>query len=435
VAGGRIAAVEPHSIGHRLGISPGDELLELNGQPVRDLIDYRFLCADHRLQVKVADGSGRTRLVSVAKHPDQPLGLEFAEPTFDGVRACVNACPFCFVDALPPGVRDSLRLKDDDYRLSFLHGNFITLTNLTLDDWQRLRCMRLSPLYVSVHATNPAVRCALLGNERAGEIMADLERLAAYGVEVHAQVVICPGANDGEELHRTLRDLAGLWPSVRSVGVVPVGTTAFTRNRFAAVGPAQARDMLAQVHACQTECRRQLGVGFAYAADELYLKAGQPFPAPEAYDEFPQLENGIGMAALFLRELARERAVSFRRARRPAQLALITGVLARPLLEAAALALGELDGISARVVVAGNAFFGPEVTVAGLLSGKDLAVALSQCRGGETAVIPGQTLREGRFLDDMRLEEVAGPSPVPVLVCAPHPAALFRLAREGGVAS
>lgn len=434
MAGGRVAAVKLHSIGHQLGIAPGEVLVEINGQPVRDLIDYRFLCADQHLQIKVADALGRMRHFAVTKHPDQLLGLEFSESTFDGVRACVNACPFCFVDALPPGVRESLRLKDDDYRLSFLFGNFITLTNLTPDDWNRIRCMRLSPLYVSVHATNPAVRRALLGNDRAGEIMADLTRLAGYGVEVHAQVVICPGENDGEELDRTLRDLAGLWPGVRSVGVVPVGTTAFARMMRAPAGPALARDILAQVHACQVRCRQKLGTGFAYAADELYFKAGQAIPAPVEYDEFPQLENGIGLSALFLEELARERAAPPRRARRPARLVLITGELARPLLEAAAQALSEIGGVSARVVVAGNGFFGPEVTVAGLLAGRDLAVALSQCRAGETAVIPGQTLRDGRFLDDARLEDIAGASPVPVRVCAPHPAALFRLAREGGAA-
>jgi putative radical SAM enzyme (TIGR03279 family) len=435
VAGGRVAAVAPHSIGHQLGILPGDVLVEINGQPVRDLIDYRFLCADHHLQLRVVDGSGRTRRFPVSKHPDQSLGLEFAGPTFDGVLSCVNACSFCFVDALPPGVRDSLRLKDDDYRLSFLHGNFITLTNLTPDDWDRIRCMRLSPLYVSVHATNPVVRSSLLGNQRAGEIMSDLGRLTGYGVEVHAQVVIVPGKNDGEELDRTLRDLAGLWPGIRSVGVVPVGTTAFGRGRVPPVGPAQAQKLLAQVHACQVRCRPQLGVGFAYAADELYLNAGQPFPAAAEYDEFPQLENGIGLSVGFLEELSRERAAMPRQARHPVALVLITGVLARPLLEAAALALGELGGVSARVVVAGNGFFGPEVTVAGLLAGRDLAVALAQCRAGETAVIPGHTLRDGRFLDDACLEDVARSSPVPVRVCAPHPAALFRLAREGGAVS
>lgn len=432
MAAGLITGVEPGSIGEKLGIVPGEQLLELNGHPVSDVIDYRFHSAEAWLEIKLASPTGRTRHLSVAKHPDQPLGLEFSTATFDAVRTCANCCSFCFVNALPPGVRKSLTVKDDDYRLSFLHGNFITLTNLTPADWERIRRMRLSPLYVSVHATNPPIRQKLLGHARAGRIMADLERLSGYGIEVHAQVVICPGVNDGPELDRTLGDLSELWPAVRSVGVVPVGTTSYRREPFAPVTPEVAREVLAGVHEFQQRCREQFEDGFVYAADEFYLMTGQPFPSLAEYGDFPQLENGIGMAVLFWDELAHESAMAPSRIRRPVELALVTGVLALPLLEDAARALNRVRGVRARVIAVSNSFFGPQVTVAGLLAGKDLRVALGSCRAGEVAVVPSHILRDGVFLDDVSLEEVERSSPVPVKVCDPHPAALFRLALEGG---
>jgi putative radical SAM enzyme (TIGR03279 family) len=426
-----VQEVEPGSIADELGVLAGDRLLSINGHPLRDLIDYRYHSADADL-VLVLEGTAGRRTLTVKKHPDEPLGITFTAPTFDPIRTCANRCAFCFIDALPAGVRPALRLRDDDYRLSFLFGNFITLTNLTAADWERITRWRLSPLYVSVHATNADLRARLLGSGRARRILADLERLGAAGIEVHAQVVVCPGVNDGQELERTLSDLAALWPTVRSVGVVPVGTTAHRTPQLAQVTPGLARELLDMVREAQQRAGELFAEPFAYAADELYFLAGVDLPPVGSYGDFPQLENGIGMAALFLEELAHEAALAPARSRRPLALALITGTLAAGLLEQAAAALNRIQGINARVIAATSEFWGPQVTVAGLLTGADVRAALERCRPGELAVAPEHLLREGRFLDDLTWSELVAGAPVRLALCPPHPAPLFRLAVTGG---
>ena len=304
-----VDSVEPGSIGDELGFEPGDQLLSINGIRPRDLIDYRYLCVEEELHLEVLDASGELHQVELEKDADDGLGLAFTEALFDGLRQCNNHCPFCFIDQQPPGHRDSLYLKDDDYRLSFLYGSYLTLTNLTEADWQRIDEQRLSPLYVSVHATEPGLRERLLVNPRAGLLMQQLAWFAERDLQIHAQVVVCPGLNDGAALERSLRDLAtqagGPWPAVLSAAVVPVGLTRFRPpdDGLRPVDPDCARTVIHQVESLQKEFQELLGSRFAWLSDEWYLMAGQPLPPRLAYEDLPQQENGVGTIRAFLESL------------------------------------------------------------------------------------------------------------------------------------
>ena len=309
---GVIATVAPGSVAARLGLRPHDELLAINGHVLRDVLDYQFYAADEALTLEVRR-DGETQRYQVTRGYDQELGLEFTEPTFDGIRRCRCRCPFCFIQQMPPHMRRSLYVKDDDYRYSFLFGNFVTLTNLTEEDWQRLEEQRLSPLYVSVHATDPELRQRILGTPAASDILGQLRRLAALGITIQAQIVLVPGLNDGAALQQTVSDLAALYPDVESVGIVPVGLTRYHPGELGGVTPAQAAALVAQAEAWQAAYQSELGARFVYCSDELYLLAGRPLPPADAYDDFPQLENGIGLTRQLLDEYERLR----RRTRRP----------------------------------------------------------------------------------------------------------------------
>ncbi|BCV21484.1 DUF512 domain-containing protein [Moorella sp. Hama-1] len=412
-----ITAVRPDSIAAELGIAPGDEVVAINGEPVPDLIAYRYLCADENLQVEIKKAAGETWLLDIEKDYSEDLGLEFANPTFDGLRHCANKCLFCFVDQMPAGLRRGLYLKDDDYRYSFLHGNFITLTNLQPADWDYIRRWHLSPLYVSVHTTNPELRQQILGNHRAGAIMDQLQRLAAAGIQVHTQIVLCPGLNDGPELTRTIRDLSGLFPAVQSIAVVPVGLTSGREKLFPLrrVGPVAAREIVTRIAAWQADFRQRYGRGLVYGADELYLLAGLPLPPAGYYDDFPQTENGIGITRLFLDEFAGALKENRPAPAQPRRVAVATGTLAAPLLSGLVQRLTqENPGLAARVVAIPNRFFGPEVTVAGLLTGRDLRTGLEEAvswareKKGEI-ILPDVMLKSDTpvFLDDLTPEDLA----------------------------
>ncbi|MDN5326718.1 MAG: hypothetical protein PWP41_1414 [Moorella sp. (in: firmicutes)] len=408
--GARITAVRPDSIAAELGINPGDEVVAINGEPVPDIIVYRYLCADENLRVEIKKADGETWLLDIEKDYCEDLGLEFAGPTFDGLRRCANNCLFCFVDQMPAGLRTGLYIKDDDYRYSFLHGNFITLTNLAPGDWDYIRRWHLSPLYISVHTTNPQLRRQILGNPRAGAIMDQLGRLAATGIQVHTQIVLCPGLNDGPELERTVKDLSRLFPAVQSIAVVPVGLTSkreglFPLRRFT---PVEAGEVVTRIEEWQSGFRQRFGRGLVYGADELYLLAGIPLPAAAYYDDFPQTENGIGITRLFLDEyeVAVERIP--RALTRPRRVVVATGVLIAPVLTRLVqrLAAG-VTNLEARVVAVPNLFFGSEVTVAGLLTGQDLLAGLGEAaswareRNG-VLILPDVMLKSDApvFLDD-----------------------------------
>ncbi len=315
--GGVIDSVEPDSPCDRAGIQPGDVLLRINGRKLRDAIDYQFFSADEELlQLDVATGASPNveRSIVIRRDVDEVLGLSFTEPTFSPIRECNNHCPFCFIDQLPGSMRNSLYIRDDDYRYSFLFGNFVTLTNLNERDWERLAEQRLSPLYVSVHATEPALRRLLLGNDRAPDIRRQLERLFSIGIQVHTQIVTCPGMNDGAELERTLQDLTAYFPNVLSIGVVPVGLTRTPGEILAGPGascsrilpsaadlplrtfrPEEAREVVRQTRRWQRRLRRDHGCSLVYASDEFYLLCDEPVPSAAWYDGYPQYENGIGM--------------------------------------------------------------------------------------------------------------------------------------------
>ena len=301
-----VARVLPDSIAAELGFEPGDRLVRINGQAPRDLIDYQFLCAEEDLALEVQDAKGATHLVELEKDYDDDLGLEFETALFDGLIQCNNRCPFCFIDQQPPGKRETLYLKDDDYRLSFLYGSYLTLTNLTPPEWERIAQLRLSPLFVSVHATEPDVRSRLLKNPRAGELLEQLAWFQAQRLQIHAQVVVCPGLNDGAHLERTLLDLAefhqGDLPAVISAAVVPVGLTRFRpqADELTPVTPVKAQEVINQVKVLQDKFRPRFGTTFAWLADEWFLIAGRSLPTETDYEDYPQLGNGVGSIRQFL---------------------------------------------------------------------------------------------------------------------------------------
>jgi putative radical SAM enzyme (TIGR03279 family) len=395
----RIVSVAPGRPAARAGLEAGELLVSINGRTPRDYIEYRYLTAEASLDLMVERLTGRRETIRLEKAIDEDLGIRFEEDVFDGVRTCRNSCVFCFVDQLPPGARRSLWLKDDDYRLSFLHGNFVTLTNLRESDWQRILGQHLSPLYVSVHTTNDALRARLFGVKRLPPLRPQLERLAAGGIELHAQVVVCPGWNDGEELARTVRELGALGPGAASVGVVPVGLTRYHRRGLRTVTESEAERIVEAVESWQASFLRARGSRFVFAADELYLLARRPVPEAKAYEGYPQLANGIGGAREFLEEV-KELTPAERRGR--GRVTLVTGAAAAGLVAELASRLG-----GAEVVVVANEFLGPTVTSAGLLAGRDVARALG-ARRGELVILPASCLREGRvFLDDMTVEELA----------------------------
>ena len=347
-----VATVEPGSIGEELGFEPGDQLLSINGVRPRDLIDYRYLCVEEELSLQVRDTAGELHSVDLEKDADDGLGLAFTEALFDGLRQCNNNCPFCFIDQQPPGHRDSLYLKDDDFRLSFLYGSYLTLTNLTDVDWQRIEDQRLSPLFVSVHATEPELRSRLLVNQRAGLLMDQLAWFDQRELQIHAQVVVCPGLNDGAALERTLSDLArfagGDWPAVLSAAVVPVGLTRFRpeQDGLIPVDSQCARTVIAQVEQIQAEFQSLLGSRFAWLSDEWYLMAGLPLPPRADYEDFPQQENGVGSIRAFLEaldEASNELPQSVSRSRR---CSWVVGSIVKSALQPVAQRLNAVEGVS-----------------------------------------------------------------------------------------
>jgi len=424
--GARIATVAAGSIAAEVGLQAGDVLLAVNGAPVADYIAYRFATAEEEVTLLVTRGNEQWE-IEIEKDEDEDLGLGFASDVFDGMRRCRNNCVFCFERQMPAGMRPSLNLRDDDYRLSFLHGNFITLTNLRAGDMARIIREHLSPLYVSIHATDPEVRRCLLQNRRAPDIRAQLRRLGDGGIEVHGQIVLCPGWNDGEVLERTLDDLTALHPTLLSVGIVPVGLTAHrpAGPDVCPLTPADAATLLAAVQPRQQANLAHLGTRLIFAADEFYLATSQPFPLKAAYEGFPQRENGIGLSRIFLDELAT--------LRWPAHLpagpvSLVTGMLAAPLLHEFAARLRE-HGVDARVIAIPNTFYGGGVTVAGLLTARDLRAALADCPHGQAIFLPAATLNtDGIFLDDTTPRELERALGVPLYFCTGPKAVVKRLA-------
>lgn len=380
------------SLAERLGLQPGDRLVAINGHILRDVIDYRFYGSEEELELEIERG-GQRLFHHVQRRYGEDFGVRFTDDVFDGLRVCDNRCDFCFVDQMPAGMRPSLYVKDDDYRYSFLHGNFITLSNWADKDWERVAEEHLSPLYISVHATDVELRRHIFRNPRLPDIQAQLRRLADLGIEVHTQIVVLPRLNDGLALERTVRDLTEFYPAVRSIGVVPVGLTRYHSRGMRLLTADEERTILQQSMLWQAENRRRLGVALVYPSDELYLRGGFPIPSANEYDGFPQLENGIGLVRHLLDEWQRLKKES--RGRAKGRGAMICGKLIAPVLGRIVEELNGKFALDISLIPVANGLFGSGVTVSGLLGGEDVVGALDGREAGEVLFLP-RAMFDGR---------------------------------------
>jgi putative radical SAM enzyme (TIGR03279 family) len=412
----KISKVLPESIAAEIGFDVGDAIIAINGIKPRDLIDYQFLCADEVLKLEILDAGGKTHHIEIEKDYDDDLGLEFQTALFDSLIQCNNRCPFCFIDQQPPGKRSSLYLKDDDYRLSFLYGSYLTLTNLSDKEWQRIEQMRLSPLYVSVHATEPEVRTRLLKNNRAGKILEQLKWFQKRRLQIHAQVVVCPGINDGEHLEKTLRDLisfhTGEIPTVASVAVVPVGLTRFRpqEDELIPVTPGKAREVITQVKSLSQEFGRKYRSSVAWLADEWFLIAGEELPSEVEYEDYPQIDNGVGSIRLFIKQFtyAAQELLPPKIAE-PRKLTWVVGNAVEKAFQPILQQLNAVDGLEVNMHALCSDYWGQNISVTGLLTGHDLIFHLKGQDLGEGILLPIVILKHGEliFLDDMTVEEVS----------------------------
>ena len=419
-----IESVEHGSIGEELGLEAGDKLVSINGVKPRDIIDYKFLIVEEELIVEIQDLGGKTHLIDFEKEPDEGLGIVFTEALFDGLLQCNNQCPFCFIDQQPSGHRQSLYLKDDDYRLSFLYGSYLTLTNLKQSDWQRIEQQRLSPLFVSVHATEPELRGELLRNKRAGHLMKQLGWFAERDLQIHAQVVVCPGLNDGIALNRTLQDLAsyaqGSWPAVLSTAVVPVGLTRF-RPKNDGLKPVDiecANKVINQVEVLQQEFRATIGSHFAWLSDEWYLIAGQSLPIRSAYEDLAQQENGVGSIRHFLESMDIATSTLPKQLQKPKQCSWVVGQLVKQALTPACRRLNQIDGLTIHLYGLPSPYWGQDQVVTGLLTGEDLLKGLEGQDLGDQLLLPSVMFKQDQavFLDDMTLEQLRNALDVPIRI-------------------
>jgi putative radical SAM enzyme (TIGR03279 family) len=419
--GARIKEVNLGSIGTELELESGDILLRMNHRKLLDFIDYLVLSSEGKLDLEVLKRSGEILEIDFEKDPDEPLGLVFEEAVFDKIRVCNNHCLFCFVHQLPAAQRASLYVRDDDYRLSFLHGSYITLTNLTESDWQRIEKLHLSPLYISVHATDPEIRQKLLGAKTAGKIIDQVKRLAAAAITVHTQAVICPEINDGSVLEHTIADLAELWPAVASLAIVPVGLTDHRRNLYSlrGFGADEAAAVLKTIAYYQAEFLDKLGTRFVFAADEWYILADTELPIDEEYEGYPQLDNGVGLIQWFLTEFRESFQAQLPKLQQlEASLVLITGEstsrLWLPIIESFNQSCPK---IHLEILPVQNHFLGSLVNVTGLLGGNDITQAIVAHQGPKNCyyLIPQITLKQDEhiFLDGVSLMKLKKS-------CTPH---------------
>ena len=416
-----IQTVYPGSIAEELEIEPGDVLLKINGQKIEDVFDYRYLMKDEYVEVLIRKQDGEEWLLEIDKDYDDDLGITFENELMSDFRSCSNKCIFCFIDQMPPGMRENLYFKDDDSRLSFLQGNYITLTNMKEKDIERIIHMQLAPINISVQTTNPELRCKMLNNRFAGEKLHFLDMLYEGHVEMNGQVVCCKGVNDGEELRRTIEDLMKYLPFMRSVSVVPAGITKYREGLFPIelFDSREAGEVIDLVESYQQQCYEQYGLHFIHASDEWYILAGRDFPEEERYDGYIQLENGVGMMRLFREEFAQaleSAAAAMNEQERHAvrrKLAIATGMLTVSTIRLFAEKVEEkFPGIKIHVCPIRNDFFGETITVSGLVTGQDLVAQLLERQKagedlGKVLLIPSTMIRSGDqvFLDDMSVAE------------------------------
>ena len=451
---GRIDAVEPGTLAEEIGLQPGDQIHSVNGADMDDALDFQYLADAEDVTIVVERGNEMLEY-EIERELWEPWGITFSDPTFDGIHLCENACPFCFIKQLPKGMRKSLYVMDDDYRYSMMYGNFVTLTNLTEADWQRIEQQRISPINVSVHATDPELRVALVGNPKAADIMDHLARLDRAGIEYNTQVVLCPGVNDGAQLDRTIRDLLESGPNLRSIAIVPVGLSQhgierqskrvrLSRTCMRSLPNAnqnllemrrhtqeEAMDVIRQIHAWQERLRAERGRSFVYLGDEFYLMTGEPVPPSASYDGFPQVEDGIGITRLFLDDAER----TLRRRQRTDLTGLggtiVCGTLIADTMRTTAERLNSRFGTNLRVVQAENTLFGPQINVSGLLTGAIVRDAVEFERSPEPVFISDTMVsrRTHTFLDDMSVDDLSKQLDRPVIPAENFSEVLKQLSR------
>ena len=434
-----ISQIEPGSNASKAGLRAGDTLLSINGTVVEDIFDYRYLIQDENLKMIVLGDDGSERTVEVKKEYYDDLGIEFENPLLDDYRSCSNQCIFCFIDQMPPGMRDTLYFKDDDSRLSFLQGNYVTLTNMSDHDLERIIKYHLSPINISVHTMNPKLRCEMLHNRFAGDALKKIKRLYDAGISMNSQVVLCPGINDGEELDRTIRELYGYMPYMESLSVVPVGITKYREGLYPlrTLTPEEAAQTIDLIESWQRRIYEKEGTHFVQASDEFYILAKRPMPEEERYDGYNQLENGVGMIRLLTGEVkeAIKEAVYFYQSSGPGrfllpglrkyvplaklcrEVSLATGKLAYPYLKKYAQWMMKIfPNVHIHTYCIINEFFGHEITVAGLITGQDLMKQLAGKELGEVLLLPGVMFRSGEevFLDDYTRVDLENALQVPV---------------------
>lgn len=429
----KICAVEPRSLAEKAGVLPGDVLIAINGSEIEDVLDYRFYLAEKAVTLTLRRG-GATLSPTIHKAEYDDIGLDFETPLMDKKQRCQNKCIFCFIDQLPKGLRETLYFKDDDARLSFLHGNYITLTNLRDKDIDRIIKMHISPVNVSVHTTNPTLRCDMMKNRRAGEVLSYLTRLAEAGIRLCGQIVLCRGVNDGAELDRTMADLAALSPALSSVSVVPAGLTRYREGLYPLTPftPEECRAVIAQVNAVGDRLEQETGNRLFCCADEFYLKAGLPLPEESYYGDYEQIENGVGLLRSLMAEFAAELEylTDYLPQNPPTHrtVSIATGKAAAPTLRLLSEMLtARVSWLSVQVFEIENNFFGPEITVAGLLTGKDMAEQLQGKTLGDALLISENTLRAERdlFLCGMTPQELSAQLSVPLQTVKNDGAALL----------
>lgn len=414
----RIASVVPGGIAWELGLEPGDAVTAINGNEIADIFDYQYYVEDAYLEVAVLTKDGEECLLEIEKDEDEDLGIVFESSLMDEYRSCCNRCIFCFIDQMPPGMRETLYFKDDDSRLSFLQGNYITLTNMKEADLERVIRYHLSPINISVHTTNPELRCKMLHNRFAGDVLAKIGRLSEAEIAMNSQIVLCKGINDGAELDRTIRELGAYLPHMESLSVVPVGVTKYREGLFPMelFSKEDAAAVLRQILGWQEYFKEKYGTCFVHASDEWFILAEEEFPPESYYEGYGQLENGVGMMRLLIDEVG-ERLSELAGDERQRVVSIATAKLAYPTIRQLADALmRKFPNVKVQVFCIVNHFFGENITVSGLLTGQDIRTQLAGQSLGEELLLPENVLKadEAIFLDDISLKELSDSLQVPV---------------------
>ncbi len=430
--GHKIEKVLPGSIGEELELEKDDIILAVNNQPIEDVFDYQFLINDNYIELTVLKSDGEEWILEIEKDEDEDLGIVFQSNLMDEYHSCTNKCIFCFIDQLPKGMRPTMYFKDDDSRLSFLQGNYITLTNMKDKDLDRIIRYNLSPINISVHTTNPELRCMMLHNRFAGKILDQIQKLYDAGTVMNGQIVLCKGVNDGEELKRTIRDLGQFLPYMESLSVVPVGISKHREGLYPLepFNTEDAKEVLNIIHDFQNIFMEEYDTHFVHASDEWYILAGEDLPEEDSYDGYVQLENGVGMLRLqnveFM-EALNESSIEASEVHAK-KLTIVTGKLAEPYLKGLVCEFNKkYPNIEANVVAITNNFFGPRITVSGLLTGQDIIEQLKPLDLGQELLLPINVLRSGEdvLLDDVRLEEIEKTLQVPIRIVKSNGKDLF----------